>query len=100
MLMNQKRFGRITITELCRGAEMERTTFYRHFENIRDVIEYYHLLMARLPQRATMLQSLTALFSWNYDKRENLSILIENRLMEYIARALETSLFSGAVAPP
>ncbi len=39
-LMRQKHFSRITVTEICREADIGRKTFYRHFELKEDVIDF------------------------------------------------------------
>lgn len=38
-LLKQKELKKITITELCEEAEINRITFYRHYETPRDVLE-------------------------------------------------------------
>ena len=38
-LMKEKPVDRITTTELCRKAEINRNTFYSHFNTVRDVLE-------------------------------------------------------------
>lgn len=104
-LMPKKDFERITITEICRMAEMERMTFYRHFEEKMDVVDYYldHqmlLLMQRLPSHATLMEGLTALFGWTYEERQNLIVLIEGHLVERISQSLVSSLFAGLTPDP
>jgi len=37
-LLKEKPLDRISITELCREAEINRTTFYRHYELPKDVL--------------------------------------------------------------
>ena len=38
-LMKEKPVGKITPTELCRKAEINRNTFYAHYYSTRDVLE-------------------------------------------------------------
>lgn len=40
-LMQQKDFSEITISELCKTAELSRSTFYRYYTNTNDVINDY-----------------------------------------------------------
>lgn len=51
-LMRRKPFSQITITELCREADMGRKTFYRNFDRKEDVVDFYlDLLRERYGQR-------------------------------------------------
>lgn len=38
-LMKQKNFRRITVTEVCRAAEINRGTFYLHYVDLDDVLD-------------------------------------------------------------
>ena len=38
-LMREKEFGRITVTEVCKRAELNRGTFYLHYQDLRDVLD-------------------------------------------------------------
>lgn len=38
-LMEKQSFDKITVSSLCRQAEMTRTTFYLHFLNLTDVVD-------------------------------------------------------------
>ena len=40
-LLSEKEIGFITITELCDKAQVSRRTFYRHFNNKNEVVDYY-----------------------------------------------------------
>ena len=40
-LLYEKKIGLITITELCVKAQVSRRTFYRHFTDKNDVVDYY-----------------------------------------------------------
>lgn len=40
-LMQKKHFEEITISELCRKANLDRRTFYRNFKDKNDVLLYY-----------------------------------------------------------
>ena len=37
-LLNQKSFTKITVTEICKNAEINRGTFYLHYYDIHDVL--------------------------------------------------------------
>ncbi len=38
-LLSKKNLHEITIQELCQKAELNRTTFYKHYQNIRDLLD-------------------------------------------------------------
>ena len=38
-LMKKKSFGKITVTELCKYAEINRGTFYLHYMDLYDVLD-------------------------------------------------------------
>lgn len=40
-LLNDKKIGSITIMELCDKAQVARRTYYRHFNDKNEVIDYY-----------------------------------------------------------
>ena len=37
-LLEKKELGRISVSELCREADINRATFYKHYETCRDVL--------------------------------------------------------------
>ena len=39
-LLKQKSFTKITVTEICKNAEINRGTFYLHYYDIHDVANY------------------------------------------------------------
>lgn len=40
-LLGEKELSKISISELCRRAQINRKTFYRHYNNIEDIIEEF-----------------------------------------------------------
>lgn len=38
-LLKKKKFGKITVSEICREAGIHRTTFYEHYEDIYDLMK-------------------------------------------------------------
>lgn len=40
-LMNRKSYDEITVTEICKNAQLDRRTFYRNFKDKDDVMEFY-----------------------------------------------------------
>lgn len=99
-LMAQKPFERITITEICRAAGLERITFYRHFDGKSDIIDYYldrqmMQLMTNLPDHSTIEHNWNALFSWVYHEREYLTLLMDSHMTPLLAQALGRNIFSA-----
>lgn len=96
-LMKEKPLERISVTELCRMAKLDRATFYRSFETKDDVLDYYidrqmTLLLAQLPAHSTWEKNLTALFRWTYTERENLCILLDHHLASFFSDALSDKI--------
>ena len=78
-LLLKKPLEKISVTELCHMADLDRTTFYRSFESKDDVLDYYidrqmTQLAGQLPAYSTLEKNLTALFRWTYAERKNLCI--------------------------
>lgn len=40
-LMKEKSFSDITITEIAEKAQLDRRTFYRHFQSKKDILDRY-----------------------------------------------------------
>lgn len=38
-LLNEKKFDKISVSQLCQQAEITRTTFYSHYNNISEVLD-------------------------------------------------------------
>ena len=99
-LLLKKPLEKISVTELCHMADLDRTTFYRSFESKDDVLDYYldrqmTLLAGQLPAYSTLEKNLTALFRWTYAERKNLCILLDCHLTSFFSDALarRSSLF-------
>ncbi|MBQ7859839.1 MAG: TetR/AcrR family transcriptional regulator [Faecalibacterium sp.] len=98
-LMQQKHFSRINVSELCRAAELERVTFYRHFDEKVDVIRYYldrqmTQLISSLPRQSTLERNLTVLFEWAYKERDNLNALFDSHMTMQLSQSLQKRVFS------
>ncbi|NLJ87975.1 MAG: TetR/AcrR family transcriptional regulator, partial [Epulopiscium sp.] len=39
--MEKMEYDKITVTEICRNADLDRRTFYRNFDSKNDVLEAY-----------------------------------------------------------
>ncbi|MFR7619463.1 MAG: TetR/AcrR family transcriptional regulator [Blautia sp.] len=71
-LLNQKSFTKITVTEICKNAEINRGTFYLHYYDIHDVLSDIFNDMTQ-----DMLTTVDHLFCLN-QKKLFLSVLSEN----------------------
>lgn len=71
-LLNQKSFTKITVTEICKNAEINRGTFYLHYYDIHDVLSDIFNDMTQ-----DMLTTVDHLFCLN-TKKLFLSVLSEN----------------------
>ena len=71
-LLNQKSFTKITVTEICKNAEINRGTFYLHYYDIHDVLSD---ILNDMTQ--DMLTTVDHLFCPN-QKKLFLSVLSEN----------------------
>lgn len=47
-LLSRKAFGEITVTDVCREAEVNRSTFYAHYENTHDLLKETHANTMRI----------------------------------------------------
>ena len=96
-LLLKKPLEKISVTELCHMADLDRTTFYRSFESKDDVLDYYldrqmTLLAGQLPAYSTLEKNLTALFRWTYAERKNLCILMDCHLTSFFSDALSEKI--------
>lgn len=71
-LLKQKSFTKITVTEVCKNAEINRGTFYLHYYDIYDVLSDIFNDMTQ-----DMLTTVDHLFCLN-QKKLFLSVLSEN----------------------
>lgn len=84
-LMNKKPLEKITITELCKEAGINRTTFYRHFNVPGDVlmdmnVEFHNRLndSLRLSGTKSIPSYIEELMSYLYEHSELLKIFLQN----------------------
>lgn len=98
-LMQRKDIEKITVTELCREAGLERVTFYRSFDTKQDVIQYYldrqmTLLIEQMPANSTLEHNMKALFEWTYRERKNLCILMDCRMTVLLTKVLSEKVLA------
>jgi AcrR family transcriptional regulator len=76
-LMAQKPITRITITELCEKADINRTTFYAHYK------DQYDLLRQMEEETIADFEAMLTKYENKYSKKETLQMLEE--MLRYIA---------------
>ena len=78
-LLSQKRNEKITVSEITREADIDRKTFYLHYDSVQDVIREYTEAKTREVLRRLTIRSF---FSLRFDKdifaKEANSIVSEN----------------------
>jgi AcrR family transcriptional regulator len=81
-LAGEKRWDKITVTDIIVGADVARSTFYKHFANKEDV------LIASMHPMLTILAQLGGDLAWRTD--------LDRLLTHYwTSRALARSVFGG-----
>jgi len=86
-LMQEKPFGKITIQEIAKKAELDRRTFYRNFESKEDILKFYIYQLSTeytdVLQNEKALSIPTSLLIFcevAYKHKEFISLLIQNDL--------------------
>lgn len=60
-LMEEMEYNKISVTEICRKAGLDRRTFYRNFDSKNDVLEQYVRFLEE--EHIKMLRRLTSLIN-------------------------------------
>ncbi len=85
LLSEHKPLNRITVREICERAQINRSSFYAHFQDVPDVMEQVEKRMAegltesflyQLEQRASILNCFRALFEYIREYREFYNIYL------------------------
>ncbi len=78
-LLAQKRSEKITVAEITREADIDRKTFYLHYDSVQDVIrEYTEAKTREILKRLTMKSFFTLRFDKEIFAREAISLVSEN----------------------
>lgn len=94
-LLKEKSFTDISISDLIKKSEVSRSSYYRNFYNKEDIIEFYFTTIndsseivsissQNLVDYLDQPEIITNAFNHLYDERENLALLLDNRLGDYI----------------
>lgn len=94
-LMKEKAYSDISISELCRKADLSRNTFYKFFPEKNALLEYlkedialgfvaYKETIAK-EKLSSSMEAFVHYFSFWYQLREWVDVLVENEMWEQIA---------------
>lgn len=89
-LMNDKPYAKISVSDICEKAGVNRSTYYRHFYTKEDIIRYYldgimnnYLLKYRDSGEQTIDGYLGIMFSEFMQNKDNL-LLIHHEQLSYL----------------
>ena len=96
-LLEQESLDNITITMICQEAHIGRRSFYRHFQNKRDVIAYgFKQKNEEISELFPAIQTIEDMIgkSLQYYKKQKpyLSIILRNGLLNEFNTAMQKSL--------
>lgn len=78
-LLEQKRTGKITVSEITREADIDRKTFYLHYDSVQDVIrEFTEAKTREVLKRLTVKSFFTMKFDKKIFAGEAISLVSEN----------------------
>lgn len=85
-LLKKRHISKISICELCQEAEINRTTFYRHYQTTRDVLQeiafdqigMFPECSASAKGTQVMKEYVTQLCEFTYDRKDMVKIFIQN----------------------
>ncbi len=97
-LLKEKKIDKISITELCKKAEINRATFYRHYNVPQDVLTDIELEIIGKAQNIAPLPTtvkgalpyLEQLFTFAYDNADIVRILIANDADTHFSHLLDS----------
>lgn len=106
LLMREKPYGQITVSEITARAGVNRSTYYRHFDTRESILRsYLDSIMETYQRRFKELQSgdfplyLRTMFEAFYEKKEDL-LLIHRSGLSYLLYEVLMDQFHFAEVPP
>lgn len=101
MLSEKKELGKITVSELCKRADISRGAFYSHFDDIYSVAEDYENEMidtffsnARLFESKDIMKFIDSIFEFIRQNNENYRLLCKSNDFLFAAKKL-SAIASG-----
>lgn len=88
LLMKEKEFKKITVTEICQIAGVNRKTFYRNFDTKEDVLKYYlnELFIEYIQDKEGIKETrnfIDHFLSFYREKHETMGLLMEEDLIMF-----------------
>lgn len=91
ILMKEKSFDKISVTDITKKAGVARLTFYRNYETKEEILlDYFkmrleqYLLEMRTGEKLNLKNMLTACFLYWSDDRDLLNLMLEQGLMSLL----------------
>lgn len=101
MLSEKKELGKISVSELCKRADISRGSFYSHYDDIYGVAEDYENELidnffdnARLFEACDIMQFIDSIFEFIHENNENYRLLCKSNDFLFAAKKL-TAIASG-----
>ncbi len=101
MLSEGKELGKISVSELCKRADISRGSFYSHYDDIYSVAEDYENEMidtffdnARLLESQDIMHFIGSIFEFIHKNHENYRLLCRSNDFLFAAKKL-TAIASG-----
>ena len=101
MLSEKKELGKISVSELCKRADISRGSFYSHYDDIYGVAEDYENEMidtffdnARLLESQDIMHFIDSIFEFIRQNNENYRLLCRSNDFLFAAKKL-TAIASG-----
>lgn len=95
MLSEKKELGKISVSELCRRADISRGAFYSHYDDIYAVAEEYENELidaffdkARLATSQNIMQFIDSIFEYILQNNENYRLLCNSNEVIFTAKKL------------
>lgn len=98
-LLEEKKFDKISVKELCERADLSRQTFYQLFDCTEDVLEYhFSKLFTQFAEKCDSFQEITIellayhFFDFFYEHKKFVFILVHNNLPFMMEKQFEIYL--------
>lgn len=85
-LMKKKSFNNISVSELCKEANLSRQTFYVHFSCKEELLDYLITDFSINYNRTTVQRDYLQYFLFWYNSRNWVEVLIQNDLWEEMSK--------------
>lgn len=104
-LMESKQYNDITVTEICRVAEVVRQTFYRNFETKLDILDYYlenlfeEYTSKYLKEENDMYAQLKSFFDYSLYYKDFFLLIETNNLFLLLDKSITKNLENYCILP-